>query len=269
MIDENNAQCNNNRREGGGPINKATNAFVRIRTGYGLEVMMADDNDQTDTQKQYIQITAPQKDSCAGPHIIRMQESDYSGYVFVRAGGDYVCMTEGDHVTVVGVGNTTPDDDFCKGGCLGPRNWFTAVSQHSVHWSCNFYFNKAEIHAFLADKMILLLAGKDCPPPPDSTLSEADANRIRNAIREAGGDVNAAAAGLGIPVSELQEQLSILSGGGGGCSPCIGPVAVLMGSKLVASDRVYASASMESPVIPISTLWPFQKTSPPGANCRS
>jgi hypothetical protein len=37
MIDENNAQCNNKRREGGGPINKATNAFIRVRTGYGLE----------------------------------------------------------------------------------------------------------------------------------------------------------------------------------------------------------------------------------------
>lgn len=227
MIDENNDQCSPERREGGVPINEATNAFVKIRTGYGLEIMMADDNDQEDTQNQYLQLMAPQHDACCGPHIIRMQESDYCGYIFVRAGGDYVCVTEGDHVTVVGVGESTPEDDFCKGGCLGPRNMFTAVSQHTVHWSCNFYFNKAEIHAFLAEKIILLMAGKDCPPPPDSDSLE--------------------------------------------CGPCIGPVAVLLGdpetktARLVASDRVFASASLESQSIPIFTLSPFAKGQ--GVNC--
>jgi hypothetical protein len=154
-----------------------------------------------------------------------MQESDYCGFIFVRAGGDYMCITEGDHITVVGVGESTPEDDFCKGGCLGPRNWFTAVSQHSVHWSCNFYFNIADIHAFLADKIILLMAGKDCPPPPDSESLE--------------------------------------------CGPCVGPVAVLLGdpktrtTRLVASDRVFASASLESETIPISALLFKNK----GINC--
>jgi hypothetical protein len=225
MIDENNDQCGPNRREGGVPENKATDAFVKIRTGYGLEIMMADDNSQKNCQTQYIQITAPQKGqddeegACCGPHFIRMQESMNCGYVFVRAGGDYICMTEGDHITVVGVGETTPKDDFCKGGCLGPRNWFTAVSQHSIHWSCKFYFNKAEIHCFLADKFILLLAGKDCPPPPD----------------------------------------------GEECMPCIGPVAVLVGGKLKASDRVYASASEEAPCVNIVNLAPFVKCN--GKNC--
>jgi hypothetical protein len=229
MIDENNDQCNLNRREGGVPINKATDAFVKIRTGYGLEIMMADDNHQKDTQTQYIQIKAPQYDACCGPHFIRMQESDYCGYVFIRAGGDYMCMTEGDHVTVVGVGETTPKDDFCKGGCLGPRNWFTAVSKHSVHWSCNFYFNKSEIAAFLADKIILLMAGKDCPPPPDSTTGE--------------------------------------------CTPCVGPVAVLISDpkkktgRLVASDRVFASASLEAPAISLFNLSPFVKSG--GVNCQA
>lgn len=221
MIDENNDQCGTERREGGVPTNKATDAFVRIRTGYGLEIMMADDNHQEDTQSQYLQLMAPQYDACCGPHIIRMQESDYCGYIFVRAGGDYVCVTEGNHVTVVGVGESTPEDDFCKGGCLGPRDWFTAVSQHSVHWSCNFYFNIAEIHAFLAEKIILLMAGKDCPPPPDSESLE--------------------------------------------CGPCVGPVAVLLGNRLVASDRVFASASLESQSVPITSLSPFAKEG--GVNC--
>jgi hypothetical protein len=231
MIDENNKQCGKNRMEGGVPTNEATNAFVRIRTGYGLEVMMADDNHQKDTQTQYLQLLAPQYDACCGPHIIRMQESDYCGYIFIRAGGDYMCMTEGDHVTVVGVGETTPKDDFCKGGCLGPRNWFTAVSKHSVHWSCNFYFNKSEIAAFLADKIILLMAGKDCPPPPDEDGVQRDFE----------------------------------------CKPCVGPVAVLLGdpetktARLAASDRVYASASLESPTVSMFHLSPWAKGG--GINC--
>ena len=55
---------------------------------------------------------------------------------------------------------------------MGPRNWFTAVSKHSVHYSCNFYLNKSEIAAFIADKYILLGAGKDCKPPPDAENQE-------------------------------------------------------------------------------------------------
>jgi hypothetical protein len=231
MIDENNKQCSPNRKEGGNPKNEATDAFVRIRTGYGLEIKMSDDNSQKNCQSQYIQILAPQKGeddsegACCGPHIIRLQEDPNCGYIFVRAAGDYICMTEGDHYTVVGVGKST--EEFCDGGCLGPRNWFTAVSKHSLHYSCNFYFNKAEIHAFLADKLILLMAGKDCPPPPD---------------------------------------------GGEECSPCIGPVAVLIptekGPQLKASDRVFASSSTTAPCISLFMLSPFVKcnTEPP-AEC--
>jgi hypothetical protein len=223
MIDENNAQCSPNRSEGGVPVNKATDAFVKIRSGYGLEIHMGDDNHQTVTQKQYIQIMAPQYDACCGPHIIRMQESPTCGYMFVRAGGDYMCMTEGDHYTIVGVGESTPEDDFCAGGCLGPRNWLTAVSQHSMHWSCNFYFNKAEIHMFLADKFIFLLAGKDCPPKT-----------------------------------------------GVECGPCAGPVLVLVGgedgARVVASDRVFASASPAAPCVSLFAMMGKCSSSSPCVN---
>lgn len=165
MIDHNNEQCGPCRSEGGVPTNKATDAFVRVRSGYGLEMMMGDDNHQKETQRQYLQLTAPQYDACCGPHIIRMQEDPNCGQIFVRAGGDYVCITEGDHYTVVGVGETTPPDDFCAGGCLGPRSKIVLVSQHTLHYSCKFYFNVAEIHFFLAERFIILAAGKDCKPP--------------------------------------------------------------------------------------------------------
>jgi hypothetical protein len=262
MIDNNNDQEVTERKEGGIPVSKATNAFVKIKTGYGLEVMMSDEKDQEKTQSQHIQLRVPQNDSRCGAHVIRMQASPSCGTIFVRAGGDYVCVTEGDHVTVVGAGSSTPNngqdfntelaslegqlaaaqasgnaaaiqsasqqlaqlrldnEDFCKGGARGPRNWFLAVSQHSVQWSCKFYFNVAEIHAFVAKKIILLMAGRDCPPPPDSANQD--------------------------------------------CSPCVGPVVVLLGNRLVASDRVFASASRKSITVPISSL--FDKK--PGENCQ-
>lgn len=162
MIDENNEQCSPCRAEGGEPTNKATNAFIKIRTGYGLEMHMGDDNHQEETQQQYIQIFSPQHDACTGPHIIRLQEDPNGGQIFIRAGGDFVCMTEGDHFTVVGSGEETPEDDFCAGGCLGPRNQIVMVSQHSLHETCKMYFNVADVHAFMADRLIMLLAGKDC-----------------------------------------------------------------------------------------------------------
>lgn len=221
MIDENNEQCGPCRAEGGIPKNKATNAFVKVRTGYGLEIHMGDDNHQEDTQKQYIQITAPQYDACCGPHIIRMQEDPNCGQIFIRSGGDYILMTEGDHYTVVGAGDDGDEDnrDFCEGGCLGPRNKIVMVSQHSIHYSCNFYFNIAEIHAFLAEQIILLMAGKDCKDPNNPE-----------------------------------------------CGPCVWPVVVLQSlpgengtgiSRLVASDRVFASASLKAPCCHIYQLLPF------------
>ena len=166
MIDHLNDQCNKNRKEGTEPDNKATQAFVKIRTGYGLELHMGDDNHQTKTQNQYIELISPQRDACAGAHFIRMQENPNCGYIWVRAAGNYICMTESDHYTVVGVGPSTKK--FCDGGCLGPRNWYTLVSNHSIHSSCGWYFNAADIHAFLAQKVILLLAGTDCPGATDT-----------------------------------------------------------------------------------------------------
>lgn len=160
MCDKNNEHCGPCRKEGGSPKKKATDAYIKLRTGYGIEFKMSDDHSQESTDKQYLQMTCPQKDACCGPHIFRMQEDKECGQIFIRAAGDFICMTEGDHYEVVGVGKD--GGETCEGGCLGPRNKITVVSQHTLHSSCNFYFNTADIHAFMADRMILLMAGKDC-----------------------------------------------------------------------------------------------------------
>jgi hypothetical protein len=209
------------RKEGGVVSPTAKNAFIRTRTGYGLEMMMADYNTQEqETQKQFIQLYAPQYTACCGPHIIRMQEDPNCGQIFVRAGGDYVCYTEGDHYTVVGAGSSSDSNDFCSGGCLGPQNKITVVSKHTLHKSCNFYFNVAELHVFLADRMILLLAGTGDYPQSD-----------------------------------------------GECGPGAFPVCVLQGNRIVASDRVLASASPTASCCSIFHLLPFTMPCDPLEGC--
>jgi hypothetical protein len=221
MSDVDNQQCQE-RKEGGEISKTATQAFIQARTGYGLEFMMADYNSQTSCDKQFIQLRSPQTGACCGPHIIRMQEDPNCGQIFVRAGGDYICSTEGDHYTIIGgppVEKNQGDssqEDFCEGGCLGPKSKITIVSQHTLHKSCNFYYNVADIHAFFADRYILLMAGKDCQG----------------------------------------------EGEGDECGPCLWPVLVAQQNRIVASDRVFASASGKAQVASIFQMMPFVNSDP-------
>ncbi|MGA4923554.1 hypothetical protein, partial [Bacillus subtilis] len=77
-----NEQCSPKRKEGGVPESKSTRAYVQLITGYGLEAKLGDDNSQTETQRQYIQITHPQAarngsdpkaNTERGPHFMRFQ----------------------------------------------------------------------------------------------------------------------------------------------------------------------------------------------------
>lgn len=155
MCDNTNEQCSPCKKDGGVPISKAYKAFVRIRTGYGLEMHFGDDNDQTETQKQYIQILCPHKDNCRGPHIHRYQEAPSGpGLVFLRVGGNYVCVTTDHHITVVG--------DI--GECSPPSNMIEIISKIKLVYTKDIYLNITDkSHIFLAAEKILLLAGKDCP----------------------------------------------------------------------------------------------------------
>lgn len=159
MLDEENEQCSPCRRGGGVPSPKAKKAFIRLRSGYGIEILIKDDDSQEKTKKQHLQIFCPQKDNkVRGPHIMRFQEvPEGPGMVFLRVGGNYICSTYDHHYTVVG--------DKEK----NPSNKITIVSKHTLVVTERVYFNVAELHAFLADKIILLMAGKDCKPPPGGT----------------------------------------------------------------------------------------------------
>lgn len=134
------------------PISKAKNGFIRIRTGYGLEIMMHDAYSQEETMQQYVQILCPFK-TCpeCGPHLMRFQElCGGNGYVFLRVAGIYICSTCKDHITVVGDKEKFPSDKI------------TIVSRDTFINTEEYYINVAKAHLFVADEFIALLVGHDC-----------------------------------------------------------------------------------------------------------
>ena len=154
MVDEENEQCAPCRREGGAPINKAKKGYVRIRTGYGLMITMQDDFNQQDTEQQHIMIFCPHYDNEErGPHIMRFQEVPSGpGYVFLKVGGDYICMTYDNHFTIVG--------DLEQ----NPSNKIVYVTDTYVEITEQVYINMAKNHMFIADEIIALIAGTELDP---------------------------------------------------------------------------------------------------------
>lgn len=155
MIDHLNEQESPYRKECGQPIPLAKRAFVRLRTGYGLEIDMRDNFSQQECQEQFIQIRAPQKKACCGPHFVRIQEYPTCGFIMVRAAGEYFRFTEGFELIIVG--NTE--------GCLGPSSRLLYVSDTYVTYVEQLYYNYAQMHVFFAEQFIILAAGRDCPVP--------------------------------------------------------------------------------------------------------
>lgn len=153
MIDHTNEQCGPCRTEGGTPKPKAKKAFVKIRTGYGLEILMKDENSQEKTKRQHIQIFCPHYDNkVRGPHIHRYQEApEGPGLVLLRVGGNYVVLTYDNHMTVVG--------DFEE----NPSNLIELVSKINFVYTKDVYINVSDqMHLFYNPNVILLLAGEEC-----------------------------------------------------------------------------------------------------------
>jgi len=170
MIDHLNLQCGPCRQEGGVPEAKATKAYMQFQSGYGLEMRFNDDFSQEETQQQWIQILHPQcvdpdtdqecnsceECECRGPHIMRFQgrPKGVPGMIFLRAGGHYIKNVYDSDVTIVGDLECNPSDKF------------TYVSRKFMTVSEDVHFRySGELHIFFAEKQILLMAGRDCPPP--------------------------------------------------------------------------------------------------------
>lgn len=168
MVDHLNKQCSPCRKEGGTPENNATRAYIQIKSGYGSEMRFSDDFSQRETQQQWVQIFHPQcagdednncnscdECECRGPHILRFQgrPKGEPGVVYLRSGGHSIRQTYDMDVVLVG-------DKECN-----PSDKFTYVSKKFVTASEDTHFRyTGELHIFFAEKKILLMAGRDCPP---------------------------------------------------------------------------------------------------------
>lgn len=159
-------QCSPTRKEGGVPVANATQAFARFYSGAGSELRFQDDNSQEFTQSQWIQLTQPQCigaetdpycNSERGPHFLRMQAKPQGqpGIVMLRAGGHAVRSTYDMDIVLVGDKEKNPSDKF------------TYVSKMFITASEDVHFRySGESHIFMAEKQIVLMAGRDCPPAP-------------------------------------------------------------------------------------------------------
>jgi hypothetical protein len=166
LIDHMNPQCSPCRAEGGVPVARATEAYIQIKSGYGLETRYSDDNSQTETQNQWIQITNPQcispdtDGNCnieRGPHFMRFQARPQGepGVIFLRAGGHSVRSTYDMDIVMVGDKENNPADKF------------TYVSKKRISQTEDVdYRFSGKQHVFFAEEQILLMAGRDCPPAP-------------------------------------------------------------------------------------------------------
>lgn len=164
MCDNMNEQCSPKRKEGGVPESKSTRAYVQLITGYGLEAKLGDDNSQTETQRQYIQITHPQAarngsdpkaNTERGPHFMRFQGKPQGepGVIFLRAGGHAIRSTYDMDLVYVGDKEKNPSDKFT----YVSKMRISATEDHDFRYT-------GKSHIFFAEERILLMAGRDCPP---------------------------------------------------------------------------------------------------------
>ena len=77
-----------------------------------IEILMKDENRQDRTVRQYIKITAPQKNNkVRGPHFHLFQEvRSGPGLVMLRVGGNYVISTYDNKYEIIGEDPKNPSD---------------------------------------------------------------------------------------------------------------------------------------------------------------
>lgn len=224
------------------PTPKAKNAYVQLRTGYGLLMRFDDSTSQQDTKKQFIMLAAAPKNGGATsaqdiintltqktpsecknqPHVLLMQLDEAGGgFVELSSGGKFVLASRSDSMEMVGTDNC-------------PANKETAVFGNYLISAKQILVNKCSTQINIADKYIILGAGQDCPINQD------------NANQQAQNSSNATGAAATQATQSGQEQQT--------AGPCIFPLIIakdpipcpifphiIHWTKW--SDRVFASSS--------------------------
>lgn len=174
MCDKDNDNAAPIRTDGGQPNNKAKNAYVMLRSGYGLHLYMNDYHSQETADSQFLQLMAPQIDNDRGPHILHMQvRPDGPGVVLLRAGGVLWLSSYDESVETVGEGKD-------------PKNKFIDVTGSFITNCDDIYVNVNRLTYFKSDQIIVLAAGADCPIPESAEQAE-DIARNRVSIRDSMG----------------------------------------------------------------------------------
>lgn len=136
--------------------------YCMLRSGYGLQLLMADNNIQSETDAQLIVLQAPQKTNYerGASALIMQEQASGPGYLFLRAGGVMILNSYDEMLETVGTEEN-------------PASKFTSVSDSYIVQCKGFYFNHSENILMWGDKSIYLLGGNDCTVPEDSqTITE-------------------------------------------------------------------------------------------------
>jgi len=134
------------RKDGNVPKNNADKAYVQLRSGYGLELYMSDRDSQEETKTQFIRLKAPQTDNKErGPHTLEMQEAAVGrGYVFLRAGGNYLTQSYDSHYEIVGDSKNNPADKLS----MVTKDRVSITSNYDYRIN-DYFYNASKKRAFL------------------------------------------------------------------------------------------------------------------------
>ena len=176
---------------------------------------MSDFNSQEKAVAQSIKIYAPQKNNPDGYHLFEMQENETSGYLRLRAGGDYVVESV--------------------------RNTFVLSRKSTVNFSENkrldftneeHYIRSNKVLAMQSNGPIYLLAGQDYTVfrQPQVNIVDTGNNQIDQIIDQS-------------VKTNIEEK-----------GPGIAPVIVFQNGCLKVSDRVYASCSQYAQGVSLGSL---------------
>lgn len=181
MRDTDNEQASPIRCGPGDPKNEAKEAFVMLRSGYGLMLRFVDSHQQKTTESQVIQLLAPNYDDKKDSHLLQMQLGGGSGVadetggavsgidesmVLLRSGNIIVYSSRNISVEAVGDNDNT-DSTAHK---------FVSVKGHHIVHSDGVYVNENKLALIKSKEYIILGAGEDCEEKTQELQNQDNAN---------------------------------------------------------------------------------------------
>ena len=215
---------------------KGNGAYIKIRTGYGLQLEMNDGSDQLLGKDQYIQLSTPQRkrnekgDLVEDGNLFRFQDSANDSKFILRSAGDFIISSKNSMIEVVG--------DQEKDETTGELKFVTTADK--ILAVSGSGFDKFEKGKYVLSEMLytnsettcMILAGRDYDQEP----TEKEKEEQEKAKKE------------GKPIPPVKK------------GPNVCPVLVFDASrnKIVMSDRLYASAGKTAPPANIYSMLPYQ-----------